>query len=257
MGKYRVLFIGDVHGKSDWEQITQEAIQSMNVKEIVFLGDYFDARNKKKYPATVQYNNLKHIIRFKKRTEERKFLPVKVTLLLGNHDYAYLHKIGGISGYQYENENTFSKLLQENIDMFKLAWGITEEDGYYTLATHAGLTKSFFDKEIISEYKEGGFLNRFFNRDYIDENLDIILNLLIDKKDKIFNIGPERGGTKSPGPIWADHIELMNDPYPNINQIVGHSMNYAISIDNINNNKIYRIDTYWDNIPALTITFNK
>ena len=37
------------------------------------------------------------------------------------------------------------------------------------------------------------------------------------------SVGGARGGWSAPGPLWADKSELLGDPFPHLNQVVGHS----------------------------------
>jgi predicted phosphodiesterase len=250
----KVLFIGDIHGKFDWREIANEAKKRF-VSEIVFLGDYVDSHDKNS-SAVKQLDNLKSIITFARKTNESK-LGSKVTLLLGNHDYAYLTGESGTSGYQHMHAFEFRDIFQKNIDLFNIAWGITEANGKYTLATHAGLTKEFYNNDILRQFKEGNFLNRLLNRDYPDDlQMHEILNLLKDRYSLLWKVGSVRGGYGTPGILWADHSELMMDPIEDINQIFGHTANYSITIDTIKDSKYYRIDTFWNNTPSLLLDFN-
>ena len=251
-----VLFIGDIHGKFDWNQIVNDA-KTRFIDEIVFLGDYLDSFDKRKYTGLKQLENLKAIIAFKRKVSKNKILSPKITLLLGNHDYAYLYGYASTSGYQFHNAFQFQDVLRKNIDLFDIAWSITEKDKV-TLATHAGLTQKYYDKYILPEFKEDEFLNRLLKtEDHTKFEIHEILNYLKDKADLMWKVGEMRGGTGTPGPLWADYQELMLDPLANINQVFGHTANYSITIDEKFGNKYYRIDTFYDNTPTLKLTFEK
>ena len=251
----KVLFIGDVHGRFDWRETANEAKKRF-IDEIVFLGDYLDSFDKEKYSPFKQIENLKSIISFARKTNERK-LGTKVTLLLGNHDYAYIHDFFATSGYQHAFALEYKKIFEDNHDLFKVAWGIKEQNGDYTLATHAGLTNEFYKKYVLPEFKEFKFLNKLLDRDNPGDLLTHeVLNLLIDKKDIIWRVGSVRGGGDAPGILWADHSELLLDPYKGIDQVFGHTVNYAPSVTKKNGQTLYRIDTWWDNTPGLVLNFD-
>ena len=76
----KILFIGDVHGRDGWIDIANEALR--NFRHVVFLGDYVDSFHLR--PVIIKHN-LEAIIGFKIQN------PDKVTLLLGNHDWAYIY----------------------------------------------------------------------------------------------------------------------------------------------------------------------
>jgi predicted phosphodiesterase len=206
----RIIFIGDIHGRVGWKNIVK-TIQT--VHHIVFLGDYVDSYD---YSPMECAANLLEIIDFKKK------FPTKVTLLLGNHDYAYIDEHPGTSGYQVHYAAEYRRIFEENKDLFQLAWGYTHGNKYY-LATHAGLNYSW--------YKEYMLNNEFLKsiHDQMDEktlsNLKLHdnLNFLKDKRDIVWTVGYRRGGAQRPGPIWADFQELIENPYPGINQIIGHT----------------------------------
>lgn len=210
----KVLFISDIHGSDQWNQIIADNFFS--VDKVIFLGDYLDSFD---VMPDYQKDNLKEIIKLKKKYSK------KVTLLLGNHDYAYIFNYIGISGYNVYFSHDYKEILDKNWELFDIATGFGQ--GFnYTLVTHAGLNKSYFDKLV---FETSNYLN--WNKP-IHENL----NLLKDKKDLLWIVGRDRGGVVSyPSVLWADVREIKQDPYPNINQVFGHtplSSNYIIKHGN-------------------------
>ncbi len=155
----------------------------------------------------------------------------------------------------------FKEVFDKNKDIFKIAYGIKENNGKYTLFSHAGLTNGFYRNYVLSKFQEGKFLNRFFNKDYYDgEDIADLLNLLINDPD-IGNIGPMRSGgysMRNPGPLWADIKELNLDPYKGINQVVGHTAFYTIELFKINNdkNQIIKVDNIGDNTASILLSFD-
>ena len=242
--KNNVLFIGDIHGNKDWEKIALEGLT--HFYEIVFLGDYVDSFFVK---PTDQIKNLKKLIHFaKSKTNEDN----KITLLLGNHDYAYINGYSGISGYQYALSGEYQRIFRENIDLFKIAWGYKNESTQkYTLATHAGLTRRFWNSFVLPIFTEGNYLNELV-KDKKPEDLEIheTLNLLRDKGSLLWKVGYYRGGSGTPGPLCADYMETIEDAYDNINQVFGHTPKTAVTIDHLDDNFYACIDYYGNKYTA-------
>jgi predicted MPP superfamily phosphohydrolase len=219
----RIFFIGDLHGLDTWKEEAEEALRQYY--EIVFLGDYVDSFHVK---AAEQMYNLKEICAFVRKNKKH------VTALLGNHDYAYIYGIDGISGKQYDHAFEYKKIFDDNLDLFQIAWGYTnKKTKKYTLATHAGLTKQFYKKYVTPEIKEGELIHE-------------TLNGLQDKKDIIWKVGDWRGGRGTPGPLWADYNEILEDPYTGINQVFGHTPQITPRLDYFGEHFIACIDN-WGN----------
>jgi predicted phosphodiesterase len=238
MGK-KIMFIGDIHGVPDWEQIAKDALKQFY--EIVFLGDYVDSFHVK---TGEQLYNLNNICIFARKNKER------VTLLLGNHDYAYIYNHPGISGHQYHNIHDFKKMFQDNIDLFQMAWGYTNPNTKkYTLATHAGLTARFWNHFLVPETKEGGFVHK------ITEGKEVpiheVLNYLQDK-DLLWKVGSARGGSGTPGILWADYTEVLEDRLEGINQIFGHTPQPSVRVDQFDGDMVACIDS-WGNKKASSL----
>jgi predicted phosphodiesterase len=240
-----ILFIGDIHGRGGWKELAIQAFT--NFDEVVLLGDYVDSF---KTPPVVQLENLKAIISFLNKKAKGR-----VTALLGNHDYAYIKGHYGISGFQAAMLPEFQRLFEDNRDIFQIAWGYTGDNGRYTLATHAGLTKTLYNRYILPELGEGGFVHKV-TEGVIPEDLHDMLNLLRDKDDIMWKVGTMRGGMGTPGPLWADIHELGEDPYQDINQVVGHTASYSPSMRFIEDNYfIARVDSY-DNKELATLSLD-
>ncbi|MDD5649081.1 MAG: metallophosphoesterase [Candidatus Nanoarchaeia archaeon] len=245
INKNKILFIGDIHGNNDWKDIAEEGLKRFY--EIVFLGDYVDSFFIKPID---QIKNLKELIHFVKSKTANP--DNKITLLLGNHDYAYINGYSGISGYQHSLYIEYQKLFRENIDLFKIAWGHTNEiTKKYTLATHAGLTRRFWNAFVLPIFTEGNYLNELVESKK-PEDLEIheTLNLLRDKGSLLWKVGSYRGGSGTPGPLWADYDELLEDAYDNINQIFGHTPKTAVTVDHFDDNFYACIDSYGNKFTA-------
>jgi hypothetical protein len=238
----KVLFIGDIHGRTDWRETALQGMKKF--QEVVFLGDYFDSFD---ISAALQIDNFMAFLSFIKKKGG--------TALLGNHDYAYIHGKSGISGYQYTQAHKYQQLLNDNIDHFKIAWGYRDDKQNYTLASHAGITQTFWNRFVLPLFEKGEFLyNITEGKGPTDLEIHETLNFLRDKKDLMWKVGSMRGGMGTPGPLWADIRELLEDPYPGINQVVGHTVNHAISLDFNDDNFIARVDSYGKNTAGLVIS---
>ena len=238
----KVLFIGDIHGLTEWRELALDAAKSFY--DVVLLGDYVDSFHVR---PVVQIDNLKQIISFLKNKPKN----VNVTALIGNHDYAYMVGQSGISGYQFEHAHVYRQLFNDNIDLFQIAWGYRGSDGLYTLATHAGLTQRFWDTKILPEFEDDGFIRQLFpdkSRQELLTELEVheILNYFRDKKYVINKVGSMRGGVGIPGPLWSDYIEFMEDPMGGMNQVFGHTPKPSVTIDR-NGDYFYACIDSWGN----------
>ena len=240
MGK--VLFIGDIHGKSGWIRYATEALKSGI--EVVFLGDYYDSFDIKPHE---QEENLKRILAFKRKADNRKNFITRVTLLLGNHDYSYMMGKSATSGYNEGWAAGHRQLLADNWNLFDVAWGHTAPfTREYTLATHAGITSTYWKNYIMNgEEPHYEFVKQILGEDAFEvQPMHKILNILKDKFGLLWKVGSDRGGSGTPGPLWADISELKDDPYPGINQIVGHTGWHTMEYFKVNKDKnfIAKID---------------
>jgi hypothetical protein len=237
----KVLFIGDIHGHTDWRETALEGMKRF--QEVVFLGDYFDSFDKSFFQ---QMENFKAFLSFVRKKGG--------TALLGNHDYAYIHGYSQISGYQFAQAHQIQQILRENIDLFNIAWGYRNTKQSYTLASHAGLTQTFWDRFILPEFGPDGFITKVSNKSLGDMEIHEALNYLKDKRALMWKVGSERGGVGTPGPLWADIRELMEDPMGGINQVVGHTANHSISLDFPNDQFIAKVDNSGPRVASLVIS---
>lgn len=222
----KILFIGDIHGLNEWEDLAKTALKKS--QEIVFLGDYVDSFF---IPAKDQLHNLNNLCNFVRKHKEKN----KITLLLGNHDYAYIYGFDGISGKQHMHAHEYVKIFNDNIDLFQIAWGYTnEKTKKYTLATHAGITHSYYKFFLEDKRKK-------------DELIHETLNSIQKETELLWKVGRMRGGRGTPGPLWADLRELVNDPHEGINQVVGHTPQLYPRLDYFSDDFIACIDDYGNN----------
>jgi len=226
-------FIGDVHGLADWKEIVAEALSKQ--QNIIFVGDYLDSFHVK---AAYQMYNLKEIITLKKK------YPDRITLLLGNHDWSYIYNEINISGFQHKYWYEYKGIFDNDLDLFDVAWGYRNwKTQKYTLVTHAGLTFKYWKDHISSKFNDK--YDSYYNKIDINDDLHQILNKF--KGDRVlWKVGSMRGGTGTPGPLWADYLELLEDPYPEINQVFGHTAAGTVSAYQNGDDLLIKVDGYGD-----------
>jgi len=231
----KLLIIPDVHGIDKWKKSAADAVISNT--HVVFLGDYVDSYIEDGWTI---FENLKDIIEFKKIYSD------KVTLLLGNHDYAYIYRKSAITGYNPYMQHDYRGLFEDNRDLFEVAWGYQGKDKY-TLLTHAGLTNYFYNNIVkkISDVSHPLYEDLYKKQRYSKIPIHEMLNYLKDQVSLMWTVGLTRGGMSKSGSIlWADKSELINDPFKGIDQIVGHTRIPCFDIINNDNDLLYFIDTH-------------
>ena len=220
----KLLCIGDVHGRDDWEDIIAESLSKFH--KIVFVGDYIDSFH---ISAAEQMYNLKRIIEYKKKYSD------VITLLLGNHDIAAIDGRSSISGYQFHYASEYRQIFKENHELFQVAQGyINPVTNRYTLVTHAGLTMTYYNKYMLPLIND--------KESHLDKlELHEVLNFMRNN-DILWKVGSMRGGTGTPGPLWADYVEFLDDPYTGINQIFGHTAAGTVEVTMIGDDLIAKVD---------------
>lgn len=225
----KTLVCGDLHTKYHIFDKVKEL--SKNYDKVVFLGDYVDEWNA---PPEASYNLL---IGLKEFYEEN---PYKVTLCIGNHEASEGFGKGfRASGYNQLTSDYVYEIFCKFPSIFKVA---TVEQGF--LITHAGLTKSWAEKYLPDYQTPEDYAKRLNQalRGYLD------LKPLSNEDEKIFyglgDVGYYRGGSGLPGPLWADINELLQDPFPEIKQIVGHSPISTVTHFESKGTDLYFCDTH-------------
>lgn len=201
----KTLIIPDVHGRPFWKQ----AIELIDtVDKIIFLGDYVDPYDFEGISQNDALQALKEIVDFATNHKD------KVVLLFGNHCLHYVYDIfkTEASGGRIDKKNYLhiKQIYLNNLDLFKLAYEITENDKHY-LFSHAGVCKDWYEK-----YK-----------DLIgDLNADNLNKLLTTSNGirSLCDVGYSRWGDSKVGSIvWADIDDHKIEPLENIYQIFGHT----------------------------------
>lgn len=202
-----VLIVPDVHGRSFWRE---PFLKKDKFDKVIFLGDYTDPY----YGEATDEDALqvlKDIIQFKKDNFD------KCILLIGNHDCPYIWKEYGAAlgsywcRHDYQNHKEISKLFNDNIDLFQIAWECDNKKYGKVLFTHAGVTSSY--EKICGLTAEG--INNFF----LNESTNNIPNVA-----GLAGVSYLRGGNLKEGsPVWADVNEHIMNQIPQVFQIFGHT----------------------------------
>jgi hypothetical protein len=235
------IYIGDIHGMKEWEDIVNQHLDADN---IVFMGDYFDSFD---ISGIEQLFNAEEIVRFKIKQELDP--SKKVYLLIGNHDLHYWPGIkwrGNTSGFQPVMLHQFEYFFRENEKMFQIAVNIGDN-----LCTHAGISSTFL--------KDTGYwkIDKHTDESHVIE----FLNELFHHKPNEFDFSACEGrhyGLLSPdpygddeyqSPIWIRPRSLQRsnkgtDLHKKYIQIVGHTAQNSIDIEGKSTGgKYYYIDT--------------
>lgn len=205
----KLIVIGDIHGRTNWKQLVDKS--AMNV----FVGDYFDPYENCTFDELKQ--NFLEIIQFK--TEH----PENVVLLLGNHDYHYIHRGDKCSRFDWLNAANIRNLF---VRYKRLFHGIAYSPDEKHIITHAGIT-SEWAKLYLPTVDEDTPL----------KELEMLINNLWATNHEAFSFDANSdsydafGTTPTQSPIWI-RPEALAEHALNINkdwiQIVGHTQVEAI-----------------------------
>lgn len=199
----QIVAIGDIHGRDTWEEIVSRNGQA---DQIVFVGDYFDSF---KISIQDQMDNFRQILDYKRRHKD------KVILLMGNHDFHYIHPGERYSGYN----DTLTYVAGFEIDA-AIRDGLLQichqENGF--LFTHAGVTKTWL-RGIGVEPDVPKDLAKILNEEFVDNPGAFCF----DQRDTSYC-----GNDKRQSPIWVRPECLVQDALDGYVQIIGHTISESI-----------------------------
>ena len=210
----RILIIPDVHGRTFW----RDAVEAAGEMPIVFLGDYLDPYPDEWISRQEAWDDLQAIVALKKAQPER------VTLLLGNHDLAYVNSALKGSRFDQRNAQRNRAFFFENLAMFDMTFslevpGHPGHPGRRYLLSHTGILPGWVSAN-----------ERLFGAD--DDIGDCLNDLLHDDSQRfplmmaLADVSFIRGGLDQYGsPVWADVSEHATDRFEwdGVYQIFGHS----------------------------------
>lgn len=227
----KILCVGDIHAKP-WV-VHAVALLADDYDRIIFLGDYVDDWGAN---ATLCRVTLGVLFAFYKQNKG------KVVLLRGNHDfseyYGYTKREFMSSGFNIGTHNECHSIYKEewqSMQTVHIIPSYTQDLQDYWIS-HAGITSGW--------YKQWG---EYWDRLTFEEKSK---SSLLDTEVLLAQVGSGRGGSSpNPSPIWADKGELVANPKPFVNQIVGHTPVRTITCHEFRNgdgskNRIFFCDTF-------------
>jgi hypothetical protein len=216
----RCLVIPDIHQNHVFLESILEQENPEAFTKVVFLGDFFDAKNPRFNSAFALEKTLGLMVELLEQHGDR------VEILLGNHDvlYYYLQEIFKGSAVfrsrlmDYYGLPDRDKLLVAQNEAYEGFWRrfsiATLKNGY--LLSHAGVTLEHWDTGLTPEANLSA-LNQNLNHP-MDENKEL---------QSFFRAGISRGGDlPRGGPLWLDWYQEFQDELP-LPQIVGHTAGAA------------------------------
>lgn len=207
----RTLFIGDLHAKPDLLPLISHVADREHAHRIILLGDICDdwhASNRSMVEFVTRFSAW-----YRRQAEHRDVIP-----LLGNHDMPYwmrhdstaywnVRRVAmGFKPGAYRHVHELMRLMP-----FRFAW----TDGP-VLATHAGLTRTWCMKRWGSGYAS-------MNATAIADRLNRMLGHSSTMASPMLDVGPARGGDRTPSFLWCDRTEFAMDGDTRLTQVVGHT----------------------------------
>jgi len=215
----KIIAIGDTHGRHNWQQVV-EAEKEADL--YIFMGDYFDA--KEKIDTAQQLTNFANILAFKLAH------PQKVVLLFGNHDYHYLpDATQQYNGYQEAEAPAISAAINKALQLQLLQLCYIHQQ---YLFSHAGfsVTWCMANMGVDQVHQPKAFVAQ--------------ANQLLYQKPHCLQFTPGTnndvfGYDVTQSPVWIRPHILMTDMLPFYTQVVGHTPQNMITIEN----NVVMIDT--------------
>lgn len=226
----RILFCGDIHCKIDrLGPLISETADRVDAGTIVLLGDLLNEWNIEPENEAAAFNKLVDWVNTQRRHRN-------IVVLLGNHDLTYWVKSntpnyrafkGTCPGY---NESAYPD-VHDLLYALKpqIMYGFNDAKGNRVLASHAGLTQSWWHWMTNKLAKGVENVPALCDSDAatIADTVNSFAQGSIGGGIRPFGImvGRERGGNRGeePSPVWAGKEELARDPLQGFRQIVGHT----------------------------------
>ena len=224
----KILTIGDVHGRTLW----QDMINKEQPDQVIFLGDYLDSFD---IPWDKQLSNLLNIQAYKKANLDT------CTLLIGNHCCPYLTGGDtGVSGYQQIAGHHYRMVMDEMYKDQHIQACTTIGD---YLFIHAGFTKQWAKSYGVREDNPEDMNDLFYQN---MKPFEFQHGPRVDDP----NAAPSYRAISSTGdnvwqsPTWVRPMSLKQAAVPGWNQVVGHTRENKILIEETTNkDKVYFCDT--------------
>jgi hypothetical protein len=231
----KLVAIGDIHGRSTWQQIVEQEQPDI----VVFVGDYFDSYD---IPGKTQIDNFKNIIQWKHDNPQ-----CKVVLLIGNHDFHYMPEAYNdrYSGFQKNLYIEIGQVLEANKHHLRMAYRCDD-----LVFSHAGITPEFL-----------------LNNNWGDQDMvEFVNELWLYKPHKFkfadngYDHSDPYGDDEFQTPIWIRPRSLMKacqEVKKTMIQVVGHTAVKEIDAKGkATGGRYYFIDCL-DNTPEYLVYENK
>ena len=208
----KTLVVGDMHCKEELIlSRVDAAVEQLDCERVVFCGDYVDEWHSNILTMRDAMDALRSWVL------ARRADGLTVDLVMGNHDMQYrLRKAG---------PGTHTALFDEVahlLDELDVRAAVTVGS---SLVTHAGVTRAWANDCLdLTEGTDAATIAQQLNA-LLDHGQKVSLRMLA-------MAGEGRGGWELPGPLWADRSELIQDPLPGLDQIVGHTPIESIDLWN-------------------------
>jgi hypothetical protein len=190
----KIIAIGDIHGRDFWKNYIGEPAD-----QLVFIGDYFDPYDFW-ITAEEEIENFKEIVAVKRNN------PNLVKLLIGNHDYHYLHGVHEhYSRYNKSAAAAITEVLEDAIHLLQISYVFKD-----VAFNHAGLTTTWCSNNNIDLYNLEQSVNEKF---------------IVDRAAFGFvpGIGDYDGSDVRQSPLWVRPPQLLSDRIEGYKQVVGHT----------------------------------
>jgi predicted MPP superfamily phosphohydrolase len=196
----KLVAIGDIHGRSIWQQIVEQEQPDI----VVFVGDYFDSYD---IPGLDQINNFQNIIQWKLDNPQ-----CQVIMLIGNHDFHYMPICSEkYSGFQRALWPEIGRVLEDKRHHLQMAFRYDD-----LVFSHAGISPEFL-----------------LNNKWGEQDMVEFLNDLWYYQPHKFKFADNGYGHSDPygddifqGPLWIRPKSLMKacqDIKKTMIQVVGHT----------------------------------
>lgn len=206
-----VIAIGDTHGRSVWKRVVSRL--GMQFDKMIFIGDYFDSREG--ILIKDQIKNFKDILQLQRN------YPEKIELLLGNHDFHYLHT-EMYSLYDQKTFNEVNEMLTRAVDegIIKLA--------YYDepfMFSHAGISQEWLDSWNIDSSSPEAVVEGVNEK--LKEDLTF-LSFSANIPENAFRTS-STGDNSTQSPIWIRPPSLGMSKLQGVKHVVGHTQTRQIA----------------------------
>lgn len=249
----KCLVIPDVHGRTFWRDAIKRFPKEQHPDlKIIFLGDYMDPYYMiEDIDDNMAFEVFTEIIDLAKSDD-------RVQLLLGNHDWHYIHHTDS-SRINFDRYDEIKTILIKNFQLFKICERLTIKDKTFVFS-HAGIlrgwvqsVKSFcqtwLERDVELPQWQTDFLVKMVD-DLTMDNAPEMTNEMMSmdefKSCGISMISRNRGGRFSYGsPIWADaweHVDACKEEPYEYYQVFGHTLGFPKSFHD-------SLDEYFINDP--------